>query len=615
MIVQCPACNARYRIRDSNIPPSGGKIRCPSCGHSFIVYPEAQAGVEEDKTSITSQGAINQLVSSMATKQAQAAVEDDDLATEMVSGADLDKLREFQHMQDAAGDDGTVEIKNPMEFWNQLQAERAGETGAPAAIERDVEATINDGMAVQDEDLYDSAPTEIVSAESAALATFAKPSLPTPGPPSSPNTSGVPTPAFPGSKPSLPTPALPTPNAPDPRGTLPTPGMANASGSGQFPQTPPPMAPNTGALPSPSLPMPKQNNPPQVPATAPGSNDYAYGHAATMAPGQGLNAASSSTDDILAAIEEVSQAHDDSFPPAQPQVETDPNHDGPWKLKTNFGLTYEFPDTKSLNGWLASRDDLNGYTVSGDGDNFVEISAYPQLSGGSASSGPSQSMASLGLYGQPAALPASPNPDPAPAFSAPQQPTSGGFGSGQFQPQLPQPQQGPVKVNNEFRPPSREAKWNKVLWGVFLLLLLACVAIAVQTFEIFDIVGTITGTPSNQAKVEPAPNTATKTPVIAADPDAGGVSDDDIKGLLKVAKISIRNKKLPDALDTLAKVETIDPENIEMLELKFKALDGLGKAEEAEATQAKIDEIKANTQPAEEPDAGSPDQGSEGESE
>lgn len=42
MIVQCPACSARYRINAAKLPEGGGHIKCPKCGHAFFVQPEPE---------------------------------------------------------------------------------------------------------------------------------------------------------------------------------------------------------------------------------------------------------------------------------------------------------------------------------------------------------------------------------------------------------------------------------------------------------------------------------------------------------------------------------------------------------------------------------------------
>lgn len=48
MIVTCPACSSRYRIREDKIQGRGARITCPSCGHKFVVereQPQENSGV------------------------------------------------------------------------------------------------------------------------------------------------------------------------------------------------------------------------------------------------------------------------------------------------------------------------------------------------------------------------------------------------------------------------------------------------------------------------------------------------------------------------------------------------------------------------------------------
>lgn len=42
MIIECPACTSRYRIREDKLPSEGGNIKCPNCAHIFFV-PRADA--------------------------------------------------------------------------------------------------------------------------------------------------------------------------------------------------------------------------------------------------------------------------------------------------------------------------------------------------------------------------------------------------------------------------------------------------------------------------------------------------------------------------------------------------------------------------------------------
>ena len=42
MIIECPSCQARYRIREEKLPADGGGIKCPNCAHVFVVTPGGQ---------------------------------------------------------------------------------------------------------------------------------------------------------------------------------------------------------------------------------------------------------------------------------------------------------------------------------------------------------------------------------------------------------------------------------------------------------------------------------------------------------------------------------------------------------------------------------------------
>ena len=52
--VECESCKAPYQIDERRVPPAGLKMRCPKCGHSFLVTnPNALAALRaplfEDK--------------------------------------------------------------------------------------------------------------------------------------------------------------------------------------------------------------------------------------------------------------------------------------------------------------------------------------------------------------------------------------------------------------------------------------------------------------------------------------------------------------------------------------------------------------------------------------
>lgn len=39
MIVTCPGCSSKYRVRDEAVPAGGAELKCPSCGAVFVAHP------------------------------------------------------------------------------------------------------------------------------------------------------------------------------------------------------------------------------------------------------------------------------------------------------------------------------------------------------------------------------------------------------------------------------------------------------------------------------------------------------------------------------------------------------------------------------------------------
>lgn len=575
MIVQCPACNSRYRIRDANIPPSGGKIRCPSCAHSFVVYPEPPEEEDDsDRTSITNPNALSNLVSKMSTS-AKTAPATDDNHTATLDKDEMNRIRAFQAMAAELGDadDGTLEIKNPMEIWRNAQA-------ALGQVEE------------SEADEYDAAPTEIVSSDNL-------PNLP-----------------FPGMKPKLPTPGLPAPSfAPKPAASPPTPSLP--------PLRPPTPEPVRATVPSSPPPTPSFDDPfarqpsanfaaPAAPAPAPAfapapapafapapASQQNYGDSTQQLsnPFTGMDPISSPdvSADIMAAIEEVSLAHEDP-----PSVVPDGAHEGPWKLKTDFGLTYEFPDVKSLRNWLSSRDEIDGFKLSADGINFFSIPEFPQFARRS-------NVSQIGLS-QPSELGAMPSEGFAPAampnFNQPSftPPPSAASQSGNFSgavvpgqyasyhggPLPPPPTGAPVQTS--YKPPSRAAGEHRILWAVFALLLVICVLVGLQTFGFVDLVS-MAGLGKKAVQVQAPPKIELVQPI-----DTPKIEDvnADIEGLLKDVRRDLKNKKIQTALDRLNTVETLAPERPEVFELRAKAFDALGDTEKAEVARERAKELREN---------------------
>ena len=47
MVTQCPACNTRFRVTDSQLARAGGRVRCGGCLEIFLA-PDNRVGEQED---------------------------------------------------------------------------------------------------------------------------------------------------------------------------------------------------------------------------------------------------------------------------------------------------------------------------------------------------------------------------------------------------------------------------------------------------------------------------------------------------------------------------------------------------------------------------------------
>jgi predicted Zn finger-like uncharacterized protein len=66
MIIECTACQSRYRIREEKLPPGGGNIKCPNCAHVFFVSIPA-GGAESSPGDVASISTVGPAPSPNAT--------------------------------------------------------------------------------------------------------------------------------------------------------------------------------------------------------------------------------------------------------------------------------------------------------------------------------------------------------------------------------------------------------------------------------------------------------------------------------------------------------------------------------------------------------------------
>lgn len=294
-----------------------------------------------------------------------------------------------------------------------------------------------------------------------------------------------------------------------------------------------------------------------------------------------------------------------------------------WKLKTSFGLVYDFPDSDSLRKWLSARDDLSGYTLSHDGAVFQELTAYAKVLPENL----------LQRYRNPApslSMPATPRQPPTknvtsttPAVAgpgatgpSPKKTASGGPATGRME-AVPSTNSAPARGARDAKggsgkdakkgprgmlPPPEEPKaawWILPVGGTVALVV---VLFLLQLVGLIDVRAIMAGGGdeeegelTNAPRVFEAPQGGGERPLVPqGGGEAGGPaapsgttgsgavapspfrSSDHLKILLEQAQEEMRKREYPKALDTLRSAQVVAPNDPQVYELLSEAYDRSG---------------------------------------
>ena len=163
-------------------------------------------------------------------------------------------------------------------------------------------------------------------------------------------------------------------------------------------------------------------------------------------------------------------------------------------------MTYEFPNTDSLKSWLNSREELDGYELSADGEAFFSVDAFPQIevkrfarSVAPASQEFEQTIERSAL----APVVKDPMKTVPPSLHPPVQPPSSGSpatGSfGEYDAPVPTfdgPAAAASNSGHATAPVPKKSSASSVLWAICFLLFVVALAMAIQLTGVFDLVGT-----------------------------------------------------------------------------------------------------------------------------
>lgn len=206
-----------------------------------------------------------------------------------------------------------------------------------------------------------------------------------------------------------------------------------------------------------------------------------------------------------------------------------------WKLKTNFGLVFDFHDDAALKSWMEGRDTLAGFKLSANnGGTFSDLESFPEIlspdirakldaapSEPAAPAGPAVSPAAPPAGG-PAAAPAGPSlsPSPGPSLGGPR-PTP--------RPSPPRPTPRPVRRPPQRRPSgsSGDSEDSKGWIGIVVALLaIVGVVIGLQAAGVIDLRGKAVDM-KQKAKTE---QIEARNKALGIDENAAAAAEDDGTG-------------------------------------------------------------------------------------
>jgi predicted Zn finger-like uncharacterized protein len=279
--------------------------------------------------------------------------------------------------------------------------------------------------------------------------------------------------------------------------------------------------------------------------------------------------------------------------------------EGNWKLKTNFGLVYDFPDTNSLRNWLSARDDLSGYQLAAEGEEFANLDQHEavlttaikqKIRKGAISSAAATGVAAGGSneapYEDSNFFPEEDEDDLAP-------PPAAGRSK-------PKPKPAPIALIAA----PEQANSNRAIYLGIVFVLLVSGALALQISGVLDLRKTLFGggdapVPVVNTVVEPqvAPPVVEKPAGRRAAKRVKPLSvkstaapnpftpRTQAKSLVAQAQQDIRARKYDDAISNLMTADRLDPGNKKIYRLLERTYSRAGKREQAREVREKMKDL------------------------
>jgi hypothetical protein len=235
---------------------------------------------------------------------------------------------------------------------------------------------------------------------------------------------------------------------------------------------------------------------------------------------------------------------------------------------------------------MASRDELDGYTLSADDATFLPLASFPQvMSRGGRRSGASAAMR--------AAPPTDPTPPP--GYNPPPQ---HGFPN---HPAPPLPVATPAagkEVKNNFKLESRDAGATKFLWLLIVVMTVIGVALALHISEVINLKELLgLDAPVQQAITSPTPQPVTppkqEQPVVDIKPaEITPAQRAQVDSLIEDAQIALKSNKYLEAKEKLETAKLIDKNRFQIYDLLAQIYDKTGEKDKAEETRKHVQQLR-----------------------
>lgn len=585
MIVDCPHCESRYRVREDRVPAGGGRVECPNCGEVFFIEAgEKEGGTDEIEGrragGEAEGGRLQEMADEMSTARGDSEVVGEEDPTEIITseGGAPDFL---EKKDDGAPEDGgTIEMRNPY-----LGAHGEGGEGEPT---------------LEFEDGEDDATTKVDRDELGSMfeddwLDETNPSDQRPGSGgASEGESGPVLHSYQGQSSDI-TDAQESDSHADDVDVR----VGDAASSGEYGRDSEQPAGLGGSI-SESEELDRfdaqgadragtgDEEPPEIPAGSADSETH------PIAPAEGGTAPS--TSDPLG--DETWDRSDGGG--AGEQLEPPGRHDGPWKVKARHGLSYEFPDTASLREWMVERENFDNLRLSPDGTNYFELSSFPQVADLVRSGGDGGASG----FGQPTGE--RPRPGPGRSRGTPATPPAPPSESATREEKAAEPAGADwsqaLRSAGTARP--ERSVWTRALYPILFVLILVAGGIFLDISGLYPVGRMVPGI-SSTAESEPSESSSSGRAGAAEEEptDSEGHSEETRSGeershvdrVLDSARDAIEKRRWQSAIDNLKAAKLLAPKNPETYFLLAEVYEQLGQGDRAEENRERAENLESET--------------------